>query len=112
MNLGDRCPHCNEIMARSTTAYVYGRIVICKRAYLARRLARRGIVVGMPRPTRLKKTARKPATDALGFPKQLPCLVCGRARKSTWPGDRIHPQCRRARAGIALAEFTDHHQEA
>ncbi len=32
-----------------------------------------------------------------GFPKKLPCLVCSRSRRSTWPGDRIHAACRKAR---------------
>ncbi len=40
-----------------------------------------------------------------GFPKQLPCLVCGRPRCSTWPGDRIHVACRKARAAVAAAEL-------
>lgn len=31
------------------------------------------------------------------FPKVLPCLVCGRARTSSGPGDRIHPSCKRSR---------------
>jgi hypothetical protein len=31
-----------------------------------------------------------------GWPKPLPCLVCGRVRASVGPADRIHPGCRRA----------------
>ncbi len=28
-----------------------------------------------------------------GFPKRLPCLVCGRMRRASGPGHRIHAAC-------------------
>lgn len=52
-------------------------------------------------PSRRKKPA--PPIIPLAFrkfPKKLPCLVCGRRRRSTWAGDRIHPACNRARSGV------------
>ena len=41
-----------------------------------------------------------------GFPKKLPCLVCGKDRVAKWPGDRIHAACREARAQAVAAEYT------
>jgi hypothetical protein len=35
-----------------------------------------------------------------GFPKKLPCLVCGRLKKSLWPGERIHFNCKRDRSAF------------
>lgn len=40
-----------------------------------------------------------------GFPKKLPCLICGRPRRSSWPGDRIHPTCQKEREQQAVGEY-------
>jgi len=53
-----------------------------------------------------ERIARKaPTSAAKGFPKELPCLVCGRPRKSTWPGDRLHKTCREQRSAAVAMEF-------
>lgn len=40
-----------------------------------------------------------------GFPKRLPCLVCGRSRVARSPGVRIHAACRKARLKQCAVEF-------
>jgi hypothetical protein len=42
---------------------------------------------------------------APGFPKKLPCLICGRLRRSSWPGDRIHEPCQKERAEQIAHEY-------
>lgn len=41
-----------------------------------------------------------------GFPKRLPCLVCGRPRVAQSPAERIHASCRKARLAQCAVEFT------
>lgn len=78
----------------------------------------RGILGGMPKAKRHAKSTKAADRAAFrhfppGFPKMLPCLVCDKPKRSTWPGDRVHPACRKARAGIYMfgAELsrTSHH---
>lgn len=47
-----------------------------------------------------------------GFPKKLPCLVCGRPRKAHSPSLRIHAACRKARLKQCAVEFTTLHTYA
>jgi len=47
--------------------------------------------------------------DHAGFPKKLPCLVCGRLRKAYSPSVRIHAACRKARLKQCAVEFTTLH---
>ena len=42
-----------------------------------------------------------------GFPKRLPCLVCGKLRTARSPSVRIHAACRRARLAQVAAEFIE-----
>ena len=84
----------------------------------ARGKSGRGILAGMPKATYHAKSSKAESRRAFrryppGFPKMLPCLVCDKPKRSTWPGDRVHPACRKARAGIYMfgAELsrTSHH---
>jgi hypothetical protein len=40
-----------------------------------------------------KLRPRKSLIYRPGWPKDLPCLVCGRVRRSVAPHDRIHDRC-------------------
>lgn len=55
-----------------------------------------------PRPARL---VFKREFD--GFPKFLPCLVCGKPRQARSPAVRLHASCRKARRAQSDVEFIE-----
>lgn len=52
----------------------------------------------MPQPPRTRR-------HFPGFPKKLPCLICGRSRRAQWPGDRLHSSCQKERDEQVAHEY-------
>ena len=43
-----------------------------------------------------------------GFPKHLPCLCCDKLRIATWPGDRLHANCKPTDETVDTQPLTVH----